>query len=96
MDRQMDGWPGREEPKLGCTYFLNKAMWDWAGQRRPKWGIQVPPQFPVESVGVLPGGCGQKKMGLKGGMGDVFLGLGVVVTEAKPSLRHWGKVPPLV
>lgn len=76
MDRQMDGWPGREEPKLGSTYFPNKAMWDWAGQRRPKWGIQVPPQFPVESVGVLLGGCVQKKMGLKGGMGGCLSGLG--------------------
>lgn len=70
-DRWTDG-QGEKNP----SYFPNKAMWDWAGQRRPKWGIQVPPQFPVESVGVLLGGCVQKKMGLKGGMGGCLSGLG--------------------
>ena len=43
MDRQTDGQMARErreEPKSGCICFTNKAMQDWAGEGKPKWGSQ--------------------------------------------------------
>lgn len=51
-------------------------------------------QIPVDSAGVLLGGCGWKKMGRKGEMGISFWAGGS--HWAKPSLRHGGKVPPSV